>query len=768
MKGESALSRPLRTVAWLIAVRRPMPLRRRRPLVPAMLIMLMPGWACGTDAGPRGDSSDAGSEVAGDATSDASDGVGADGAADGTDGAAGDALAVDADAGGLPPLLVGPTVAEPPADPLAGSSLTSCPIYQQEVCEGGVLRRCAIYDVEAEQFVETPDALLHRVLLYDRWYDLYASPDGQTGERVFTQPMSPGTEESVWGDPANFSLFVGKGDSAMWSSVALLSYAFRYLVTGTQADYQRMEDKLRAHLLKFEVTGVDGYLARMHFLWYPETGPSSDQHFVQHGPAIAADSRNNPIEDPASIPGLPQAYEDGLPDAQGQLATGTPMWNGHPSIDQYTGPMVAYPVVYSLLRDEALKERITRHLTCYFKRLQRVEIINLDQNAQALEAITAYFGGSRLLLDPTDPDLTQLTRLVGYYNRGFNSANASTFDRSCPETVAMEPTLVIDAADESGFILGMLGLSARLDEDSSKPPAKDQIDHIYLPNVRGADASHMIHMAALSYWLTGEEQYRTFLFEELIGGLQANEVVQTMQAFRLPDPCNKFYPDHITYPTHWQLITLLRESPLRDEMVRAMEEEMWQKALSHHDSAKFDIMYASVVPEEIATGRKEALDRIGPTLEGFGGTADELDDPRRRYDLRAQDVIQALPPDIDVVCPTEADRELCETEGDLLGIPLEPEIISFACDGRAAECVMADGMCTQGVASQGLPPTLRQYADYMWQRTPFRLGDPHAAPGLVQSPGTDLAEPFWMGRYYGFLAHGAGQVLAWQGSGSCP
>ena len=63
------------------------------------------------------------------------------------------------------------------------------------------------------------------------------------------------------------------------------------------------------------------------------------------------------------------------------------------------------------------------------------------------------------------------------------------------------------------------------------------------------------------------------------GGGGAVEVALTMLAFRLPDFCFKFYGDHITYGTHWQLITMLPESDLKQSMIRVMEEELWQKGL---------------------------------------------------------------------------------------------------------------------------------------------------------------------------------------------
>ncbi|MGM0578824.1 MAG: hypothetical protein ACQEXJ_24085, partial [Myxococcota bacterium] len=569
------------------------------------------------------------------------------------DGDAGDDAEVEQP---LPELELFPTIAGPPADPLAEDEHTSCPVYREERCVEGTAQRCAIYDPAAGEFVAEPDPLLERVFLYDRWYDLHSSPDDQTAERVFNKPMPGDTPEEEWSDPANFSHYAGKGDASIWTGAALSSDIFRYVATGTEADYQRMEETTRTLVRAFDVTGIPGYLARHHFLLLPEGSPQSDEHMIYFGDPEDPDlhARHNPIEDPESVEGLPDAYFDGIPDGEGGLVQGTPMWNGHPSIDQYTGPMMTFPLVYPLLRDEDLAARMVEHMTCYLKRLRRLEIINIQDNPDVTDALTSYFGGSGLKLDPDDIDLRKQDRLVLYYNAGINRNNAEEFDRSCPDTVQLEPDVVIDAAADD-FLLQMLDFANGLKDGSSDMP-ENQVDHFYAPNIRGGDASHMIHLAAMAYWFTGDEQYREFLFEELIGNLRADEVALTMQAFRLPDFCFKYYGDHITYGTHWQLITMLGDSPLRDTMIRAMEEEMWQKALHDHHSAKFNVMYAATVPEDVATGHGAAVEMAVLALEDFGGNDGVKNAPRRTYDLSRQTVIDGFPEGTTVRCPTAEER----------------------------------------------------------------------------------------------------------------
>ena len=74
-----------------------------------------------------------------------------------------------------------------------------------------------------------------------------------------------------------------------------------------------------------------------------------------------------------------------------------------------------------------------------------------------------------------------------------------------------------------------------------------------------------------------------------------------MQAFRTPPWCYKYYGDHITYGTHWQLITLLGDSPLRDTMLQAMQEELWEKGIDVNE----------LIPGPVATDATKQHFRVG-------------------------------------------------------------------------------------------------------------------------------------------------------------
>jgi hypothetical protein len=241
----------------------------------------------------------------------------------------------------------------------------------------------------------------------------------------------------------------------------------------------------------------------------------------------------------------------------------------------------------------------------------------------------------------------------------------------------------------------------------------------------------------------------------------------TMEAFRNPAFCFTFYGDHITYGTHWQLATLLRTDPLHALLARAMHEELWEKGLRDHRNAKFELMYAVAVGGEHADVRDLAVADAVDQLRAFGGNGGTLDAPRRTYTRDRQAIIDALPEGVTVRCPTEEERARCEAGITLFGVQFESSHITHDCDGRPGECVMNDGQCVDGIASAGLPVGLRRYADFLWQRGPYDLGESVAVEGAKQSPGRDLSEEYWMARYYGFLPEGRGQVLAWRDEGAC-
>jgi hypothetical protein len=669
----------------------------------------------------------------------------------------------------LPPLPIKPPLATP-ADPLADKDVESCAVYQAESCVAGKKMACAVYDTTTDAFVE-PDPMLRRVLLLERWRDLYNKPDGMTSERNFKNPTLPGTPEEVWAAYDNFSSQEGMGDSGIWTGWTVIGDILRYSQTGTEADYQRMEDGIRTLVTMYEVTGVPGYFIRYFFLLLPDGTPNDPAHVFRYESSRPINAHTRDVDEDA-LALLPAVYRDGVEVAEGEFVKGRPMWYGRPSIDQNTGPMNALPMAYAMLKDEALKDRIEYHLTCYLNRLKRIEIINLDQNPGLRDTLMQFFGSGGLNLDPDDMDLTKIKSVVGYVQHQINTANEATYDRTCPAGPPRENWRTIDAAGDT-FILDMLELTG--DMGTGPDNRENQIDHYYFPNIRGGDTIHLLHLAAMAYWFTGEEQYREFFFRDIIEDLDGLRVIATTGAYDQLKWCSHFFGDQLTYGSWWVLLGMLEDGELKTELQKQFHMEMWDKLLKQKGNADFYLMYAGEVPEDMTDGgRQQALDYALTELATMGGNGfvegePVLDDPRRSYTLTPEFVL-AHADGIVAECPTQEEIDLCNQEIEFMGtkIPGANTIDYIPCDdANPYVCKHADGKCSESMASAALPVALRQHTDWLWQRNPYALMKGVGREGGTQYPGNDLSEPYWNARRYGFITEGAGQVLAWQEIGTC-
>ncbi len=740
-----------------------------RGLLSALLAGLLVGAttvvACGGTEGGGGEDDSSGADVSGGAEPEVVEtAVEETAVADADDAQSADTEEVQEPEGPTWTFEVQVPLGQPPPDPAAATGRESCPIYLEERCKGGKLQRCSVWsssEAATGDGYEEPGSgsVVERTFLFERWYDLYHQPDGQTANRNLAGPTPPGTPEGEWG----FSGWDAIGDSAIWTGTGLHAYILRYLVTGTAADEERMLTKVRKALAQFDVTGVPGYLSRHHWLQLEAGGPQSDQHILKHGEP-AKGLRDHVVDsDLVDFQDLPSIYQDGYVDEEGTVWEGTPMWHGKPSIDQYSGPFTAFAMAYHLMPED-LQERVVHHITCYLKRLKRMEIINLQENPDALDSLVALLSGPSAQLDEGDIDFQSLERIVIYYHAQLNSKNHADFDRSCPDTLELEADRIIDAVTDESLFEGAFQLY--LDYEAEDVAQTEGIDHYYAVSISGPHALTLTWLGVLAYYLTGDEQYRSFVTDELLGELRALEVAYVTGAFILPRWCRKFYADHILFVPVWNLLTLLADGELKSQLQQVVEVELWQKVMHDVRNLEFDGMYAATIPAEMASGRQQALEELVGDLGILGAntlsSGGPVADPRRSYNLERQEVLDALPEDIEPVCPSEDQRAACEAGTDLFGIELPGATISYACDGRPAECTMEDGLCTEAWASAGLPADLRPYEGYMWEGGSPRIGRGFGADGAQQSPGLDVIEPYWLARYYGFSQTGAGWVLAWQ------
>ena len=283
-----------------------------------------------------------------------------------------------------------------------------------------------------------------------------------------------------------------------------------------------------------------------------------------------------------------------------------------------------------------------------------------------------------------------------------------------------------------------------------------------------------MHLATMAYHFTGDEQYRTFLYDELIGNLHTDQVALTTGAFDLPKWCRSFYGDQITYGPWWAFLHLLGDCPLKATLQRGFHDELWDKMQKTFKNLDIEIMYAGAVPAAIGKDRDAALAEALSLMQRMGGNGWKdgvlvLDDPRRAYPLARQFVADNALDGSVPSCPTQKEIDACMAEINVLGVTMPgPGMDEFACTEPAEwQCSIGNGKCVWQQMSVSLPPDLRPWSDFIWQRNPFALGAFPGVTGGSQYAGSDVSEPYWNARRYGFITGGAGQVLAWRSSGDC-
>lgn len=647
------------------------------------------------------------------------------------------------------PFAVALPEVEPPLaaidDPLAGTGVESCAYIGETRCVDGVAEVCRLYDPAAGAEVAAPPDTLVRVLEFERWHDRFHAPSGLTVDRVFAGPTAPGTPEDVWSTDSWFSDYDGLGDAALWTGVAAMSDALRYATTGTTADRERVDRRARALLSLFDATGLDGYLARYVYLDGPPETPRSPDWIIRRD---APGDHDHPVTAPTPDLSFP-ATIDGVAVA--------PMWHGQPSIDQYTGVIVGLTLADAVLGDPDLHDRLTTHVTCYLERLERIEIVNVQDSADTVAAVLALLG-----VDASELDLSERERIVAYALPQYNEKSASGFAATCagrgPATTASR---TVDVAD-SGALNDLVGLAEDL--DPSQQPGRTTLDHVYAPDLRGADAVHLTRLGLTAWYLTGDDVWYTFVVDTLQAELGAVEVARTLGAVSVPDWCRSWYADHLAFVSLWGSLLLLDDSPLRTELLAVMEDEAWGQIALGLDNALFDVMVGGTLSSEAGA---EAWARAEGVVRSLGGNGGIVRDPRRAYTEPYEDVWGALGEPA-TRCPTEQERATCEDGYEVFTLALPGVDITSPCIGVASECPVGDG-CARKLTEAPVPAGRRPYTDVLWQRSPFELGFTTSVEGGEQAPGLDVTVPYRVARWHGLEADGAGLVLAWvPGDSACP
>ncbi|MGZ6143929.1 MAG: hypothetical protein ACXWLM_11365 [Myxococcales bacterium] len=579
-------------------------------------------------------------------------------------------------------------------------------------------RTCSLYDTQSKSFVDdaAADPLQRRAMLYDRWMDLYNSADRQEAIRNMKDAMAPGDPESKWGDENEINYWDDAGDSAGFGDTLMNSVLFRYIVTGTDADYQRFEGWLRGQVQKFEATGMDGYLAR----WFYALVPPGTQ--IRNG--LAMDTGGDKFVTPAAaLPRMPAWFS-------GQDAR----WSGHTSIDAYSGPMNSWPLAFPLVRDAGLRQRMARHYGCFLKRLRIFKIVNLSKNAQLQSDVARYLTSTVLSLDPDDPDLTKVDQVWGFYLPQFNDVSASSYPSACPDHLATDAT----AADTIDVTVP--GFDGKLLDFILRQAGGDQansIDFAYYPSVRAGDAVMLIAYALGAYELTGDPEFLTWRDQVLIGKANAREVGRTIGAFQLPRPCRSYYRTPNVYTAHFMRTLLDGDSSSRDFADLLWTKKFAAKEVAGLRDALFEILYSGAIG-----ARSAGLEQALSDLAGLGGAPGHLDDPRRNY---AVDLSVNTPADVRIETASQAELDICSTPVSVLGITIP-----------------VDKPDPNVKYANPAPPVMERPPDnWIWEKDPFGAVRTPGDAGHQQYTALDYTEPYWMARYFGFLPD-THLVLAWK------
>ena len=601
--------------------------------------------------------------------------------------------------------------------PVLPAGVTSCAVLG-EVVDG---HACRPFDTQKQVFADAPDgtpedALARRVFLYERWLDLYNAPEHQAIVRNLNTAMAPGDPESKWSDDKYLHYYDDHGDSAGFGTEAQVGAAFRFAVTGTDADYQRMEEWVRGSVAQFDATGIDGYLARWHFAGVPPGTPIKNGFAMQ----VRAANDNDPFDIPASaLDRMPAWYKTGI-SINGSVVPVRPSWEGHISLDAISGPMGSWPFLFDLIRDPALKARMALQYGCFLKRLRIFRIIHISQNAELQSEVAKYLTSGVLHLDPDDPDLTKIDEVWGFYLPQYNHASAATYPASCPATLSFDaaPSEVIDVS-----LPGFKGPLFLLLLRQAGGGAADAMDFAFYPGVRASDSVMLDSYALGAYHMTRDPaflQWRSLI----LGTANGLAVTRTIGAFELPRSCRTYYRTGNVY-TAWLARTLLDNDPSS----RAFAQMIWSKKFKGREevglrSPHFEVMYSAALG--IAT---PDLPQALSDLMAFGGAPGHLDDPRRNYPV---DLTINTPPGITFATETADDQRICSTPITILGVtiptnPPDPAIL---------------------YTDAAPPAMLRPPDNWQWEKNPFTARRYPGDAGQQQYAGLDLNEPYWIARYF--------------------
>ncbi|MBS2022253.1 MAG: hypothetical protein JST92_07570, partial [Deltaproteobacteria bacterium] len=607
----------------------------------------------------------------------------------------------------------------PPAPAALPADVTSCNLLGDK--QNG--KECRLYDTQAKAFVDdtgygaastTEASVARRAFLYDRFLDLYAAPEHQVMVRNMNTAMAPSDPESRYADDQFMGFWDDRGDSAGFAELSLLEAAMRWKTTGTDADYQRLEDYVRGLYLQAEATGMPGYMARYHFAGVPPGTHILGKYSMHWRDPADTTQYSIPASQLAQFPGY---YTAGL-DVDGVHIATTGSWEGHNSIDSYAGLMNGYPLVHDLIKDPALKAGMVKHFTCFLKRLRIFKVTNLTKNPDLQAALRNYLQTGVLNFDADDPDLTKVDQLWGFYLPQYNVNSAATYPRECPSTgpaFDADPSETVDVT-QPGYLNKLVPILLRLADTGD---GKDAMDFEYFPGTRSGDAIMMRTYAVSAYHMTHDPIWLQWGSQVLDGQNNAREVEKTTGAFVLPKACRSYFRTYSLYGSLFLRMLIDTDPDERAHAVELFERKFNQKEMLGLGDSWFQIV------RHAAQGTKDdELTHALSEILSFGGTKDLLDTPRRNYSV---DLTVNTPPGLTTGPAPQSEIDVCTTPITVLGftIPTPPPDPN-------------DRFSNPAPLLMDRPPD-----NYIWEKDPFRARKLNGDSGQQQYPGPDPTHPYY-------------------------
>ncbi|MCB9477950.1 MAG: hypothetical protein H6684_05810 [Deltaproteobacteria bacterium] len=629
------------------------------------------------------------------------------------------------------------------------NGVESCAVIAQTQCVGGVLKECAIYDTGEGEFADDPPAWLERIYYLDRYHDLYYQSENSGLNFETITGIEPGADEAVWSDPANFDEHQDWGDGAFYMGYQLMAASLRYAVTGTDADYARMVATLEKQLNNWRVTGVPGYMVRATAAMLDQ-GVSIPPHHPEYNLRTYKERSNHVIYtvDPARYELIPDYYHEGVTIDETPYNT-TPMMEGSPSLDAYSGALMGQQMAFDLLREEdsALADEIAQNVTCFLKRHKKLRITNLTDSPLGRAAVQYLTNASAFHPDPDDIDLSEVGTLIGYVQEAIPPPDADTgsFIEGCPDTLPTEvdPDYDLDASAK-GFLGKLLALGNRLAGNGDAP-----IDFIYFVSHRGGDVGFLLNYALFAYHATGDQQYLDWIDSALVDEIDGLAVLNTAGSFYLPIFCNSWIGGDLIHPILYAALARVDDDALAPALRRTLLEEFKNKLFATDNNAYFGLTYGAVMDASVDPLVGDYVDWAVEELSGYIQHPDHPLDPKRKY---STDFITNPLPGYEPEGPTQDEIDACEA-----GIELGP--IEIPGPGVDPDFEV--------VSRAPLPVGKRVPHDLIWHFSPHNLKRDYGSnEGRGHLMFTDLTVPFWLGRYYDFIDDGQGTALAWRATGA--